>query len=185
MTFNINEFRSTVNRMGIAKTNLFEVSITAPPALKDSGFQTDYLRYMCNSAELPALDVVTYDVKPYGIGSTEKKPSGIDFNTVNTIFYVDEHFRSMNFFHAWISKMVDFNTHHGSHQVYYKSGYATTIDIQVYSANDTKYIRHYTLYNAYPINVGSVTTAWQNQNEVMTLPVGFTYDGINIQTTTR
>ena len=185
MTFNITGFRANVNKMGLAKNNLFEMVISPPRVLRNQGVQSEFLRLMCHSTELPALDIVTYDTKPYAFGPTEKRPAGLDFNTLNTTFYVDEAFNTMNFFQSWISKIVDYNSYRGTFQVYYKESYATTLDLYVYSGNDTKYTRHYTLYNAYPVNVGSVTTAWANQNEVMTLPVGFAYDGINIETVTR
>lgn len=185
MTFNITEFKSNINQFGLAKTNLFEMAITAPKSLRDEGVPVEYLRLMCNSVELPALDIITYDSKPYAYGPTEKRPSGMDFTTLNTIFYVDERFDTLGFFQNWISKVVDYNTYNGSFQVFYKESYVTTLDLYVYSQNTTKYTRHYTFYNAYPINVGTVTTAWQNQNEVMSIPVGFAYDGIKIETITR
>jgi hypothetical protein len=32
----------------------------------------------------------------------------------------------------------------------------------------------------YPTNIGSVSEAWENNAEVMTLPVGFTYDSLTV-----
>jgi hypothetical protein len=33
---------------------------------------------------------------------------------------------------------------------------------------------------AYPIQVGNITEAWEQAGEIMTLPVGFTYDELKV-----
>jgi hypothetical protein len=33
---------------------------------------------------------------------------------------------------------------------------------------------------AYPIQIGNITEAWEAQGELMTLPIGFTYDELKV-----
>ena len=62
----------------------------------------------------------------------------------------------------------------------YKSDYATTIEIIVYSFQSDSITYTYKMSGAYPIQVGNITEAWESQGELMTLPIGFTYDELKV-----
>jgi hypothetical protein len=62
--FNIQEFSSSISKHGVAKDNLFMVSITPPPALRNKGEEdsiVDDLRFFCRSVTLPEFDIQTTD----------------------------------------------------------------------------------------------------------------------------
>ena len=61
----------------------------------------------------------------------------------------------------------------------YKSDYASTVEVVVYSYASESITYTYTMSGAYPVQVGNVTESWGN-TEIMTLPVGFTYDEIKV-----
>jgi hypothetical protein len=113
------------------------------------------------------------------------------------VFMMDSNFNVLKFFHRWMQSVVNYDTKAGYnsqlpgttqavYQVGYKKDYAATITIEVYSGNSPfggKYT--YVLKNAYPVNIGSVLENWEDTNTIMTLNVGISFDGLDVDGTTR
>jgi hypothetical protein len=201
MAFNISEFNATLNKHGLAKSNLFVVTIQMGGNMKlandlaeASKMDTRTLTFLCKSAEMPAIEVQTADFKPRGYGPSEKRPTGFELPILPTVFMVDSNFGVLKFFHRWMQTIVNYDVDGGyssevnggqrPYEFGYRDEYACTIEVTIYSQNQTDKTYTYKFYNAYPTNVGSVQVSWENQAEVMNLPVQFAYDAVKVEATT-
>lgn len=184
MTFKISEFSARLNKNnGLAKTNLFVVRITPPSGLILGQMPTEDMVFFCRSVDIPGININTTDIFNQGHGQLERRASGVTFDPLNAIFMVDGNFGIKRFFHRWAQLVVNYNVDNHfaldqgklPYEVGYKDEYTGTIDITIFSPNnDTSY--SYNFRNVYPTSVGNVTAAWENNDEIMTLPITFQYD---------
>lgn len=192
MSFNIQEFSSAINKHGVAKDNLFMISIVPPSALRNTGDDDSVvpdLRFFCRSVTLPEFDIQTTDYQIQGFGAITRRPQAMTFPILPTVFMVDSNFGILKFFHRWAQLMVNYDTSGGPisavngalpFEMGYKGDYASTVEVVVYSYASESITYTYRFDGAYPIQVGNITEAWGNAGEVMTLPVGFTYDQMKV-----
>ena len=183
MTFNISEFNGKLSKYGLARDNLFFVQITPPG--RESEMPVQDLAFFCNSVSLPALNFEMAQVKRQGYGMTDKRPTGLPFDNLNTTFMVDSTFKVKEFFHGWMQQIVNFDNSQGYNYEYnkmlpfetaYHETYVGTIQIAVYSfqSESIKYV--YRFGNAFPVSVGDITTSWASNDSFMTMPIQFAYD---------
>tara|TARA_R110000744_G_scaffold220297_1_gene339129 strand:+ start:154 stop:915 length:762 start_codon:yes stop_codon:yes gene_type:complete len=192
MAFSISEFNSKIHDHGLAKNNLFFVRIGLPPALLGELSQIPVsrdLEFFCKSVTLPEMDITTADVQPQGFGPNVRRPSGMQFPVLPATFMVDANFGVLKMFHRWTQAIVNYDRSGGNlagvdnalpFELGYKDEYATTMQVAVYSHSSRSVEYVYEFSGVYPVNVGNVTASWENQAEVMTLPVGFTYDQLKV-----
>jgi hypothetical protein len=193
MTFNISEFTSQINRIGIAKNNLFVVSINLPESLSylNDKIAIRDLIFLCKDIKLPNLAVNALPYIPNTIGMVERRPVSMEYPILDAEFMVDSNFNVMKFFHRWIQGIINYDVSSGQYstapgtntlpfEIEYKSNYVSTITVDVYSDNIDYYKYRYVFGNAYPINVGGITPSWQESAQVMSMPVGFSYDTLKV-----
>jgi len=192
MSFNISDFSSKINKHGLAKSNLFFSRFGLPQSLLNELTQipvTRDLEFYCRSVQLPELDVNTVDYQPQAFGSPVRRPQSLNFPILPVVFMVDANFGVLKLFHRWVQSIVNYDRSGGNmgavnnalpFEMGYKNEYSTTMSVAVYSGNTDKVEYVYEFSGVYPVNVGSITTAWENGAEVLTLPVGFTYDTLKI-----
>jgi hypothetical protein len=192
MAFNISDFQAKVNQYGgFARDNLFMVTISAPPGLAATAdISGSELRFFCNSVQLPGLNINTNDVLVQGYGRSEARPIGMGFDPLQTNFLIDSQFKVKDFFHRWLKYIINYDNYDGAtsssgglnaFEMEYKDSYTGAITVYVYSfqSADIQYI--YKFQNAYPTGLGSITTAWENNDTLMSLPVSFTYDIYDVE----
>jgi len=192
MSFNISEFSSALGKHGVARDNLFMVNVTPPKALRNNGEDDSIipdLRFFCRSVTLPEFDIQTTDYQTQAFGAVTRRPQSMTFPILPTVFMVDSNFGIMKFFHRWTQLMVNYDTSAGilaevdgslPYEMGYKNEYASTVEVIVYSYASESITYTYKFSGAYPIQVGNVTEAWGQAGDVMTLPVGFTYDEMQV-----
>ena len=191
MAFSIKDFNAQLHKHGLAQSNLFVLKITLNENLTflEENMATQDMTFLCRSAEVPEVAVQTVDFKPRGYGPSEKRPNGFELPLLPTVFMVDSNFAVMKFFHRWMQKVINYDTSAGPisevdgalpFEMGYKRDYATTIEIIVYSFQSESITYTYKMSGAYPIQVGNITEAWEANGEIMTLPVGFTYDELKV-----
>lgn len=183
MTFNISEFTSKINGYGLARDNLFFVLITPPQTGAD--MPANDLSFFCRSVDLPSITISSADIQNQGYGVFERRPTGMAKDDLNTVFMVDSTFRVKEFFHRWTQNVVNFDNSQGFNVEYrgmlpsetnYKDNYTGTVTVFVYSYNSDQITYRYQFGNAYPLSLGNITTAWDNNDSIMVMPVQFTYD---------
>lgn len=193
MAFNLSEFKAQISSRGLAKNNLAMAQITLPSTMKflEQNISTRELTFLCRTMSLPELSFQTTEVRPYGFGKMEHRPSDFVHGPLNCIFMMDSDFGTMKFFQRWMQGVMNYNTYDGHDQedpqgklpyeFAYKEDYAATMEILVYSGNDASKVYYYTFGNVFPTVLGQVDIDWGNEADVMSLPVSFEYDKFKVQ----
>jgi hypothetical protein len=199
--FNIQQFNATVSKYGVLQTNRFLVLFDLPKTFPSIG-QTrsgtvpldnklttnglDYNRELtlyCESASLPSIMFDTSYVRRYGYGPTERKPYNPVFADMNFQFLGDAHGVILRVFHNWMASIINFNGSRGlrtpsgdlmPYEIEYKDNYKADIRIAVYNDHDDEIII-YTLHDAYPVMLGEIAMGWNDMDNLMRIPVSFTY----------
>lgn len=198
MTFKLQEFITSVSIDGIARTHSYEVIITPPPGL--SALSNDLQKLItlrCSEVQLPEID---FQILPYYkkvIGPGEQRVTGINqYKIIPMEFIVDGNMRVRQFFENWMQYIANYDDQSNystiggdqlPYELAYKDEYVATIDIRVYpmglkNGDGSDMPKIYTLYNAYPVNMGNVGLGWGNIDRNMVLPIGFAYDRIKMPT---
>jgi hypothetical protein len=119
------------------------------------------------------------------------QPTGFSSEPVQTLFMLDSDMQVASFFHSWIQNVVNYSTAAGPFsevngklpfEVGYKEEYACRVIIRHYSTHyETSGVFYEViLENAFPILVGDIDLAWENNDQYSVLPVQFQYDGIQV-----
>lgn len=190
--FNISNFNAEINKNGLAVNNLFFVFISLPNTLKhlEQHLPARSLSFLCKTVNIPTFELTTQQVRTSSIGPLESRPTDLNYQTLSTIFMVDGNFGATKFFHRWMQSITNFNDMNGAQSVdsqnklpyefEYKNNYVATIDVISYSKNSSDRVYNYKFMNAYPIMIGDISHSWENQAEIMTLPISFTYDKYHV-----
>lgn len=184
MAFNISEFNAKLDKHGLARDNLFLVTIT-PPTVLQAELPAGELSFFCRSVALPALTVNTVDVSNQGYGLPQKMPGSLPFDNLNTVFMVDSNFKVKQFFQRWMQHVVNYDNSRGYNyefngalpfEIEYKDNIKGRVEITVFSFHSQEFKFRYRFDNAFPVSTGDVTVAWDQNDSVMVMPVQFAYD---------
>lgn len=171
--FSLKNFRSEVNRRGLAKPNRFEVIIQLPIALtsqKISASDTRLVSLMCEAASLPTQSIGVKTQRIYG--PVYQRPYSVDYGGegLSMTFLLDQQMDVKALFDAWISKIVD----PMQYFVYYHNTYVSKIQINQLNEKDkTSY--SVLLEDAFPRSVALLELNNTTQNQVHKLNVTFGY----------
>lgn len=169
-----NKFMQFVYNRSLSRTNRYLVEITGPsnPDAKiNDGISNYEVSLMCDYASHPAFTIHTKDASFYG-ASDMRPDGGLDFHNITGMsFLLDQDQRVKSYFTKWMDLIIDKK----SYFVNYKSKYtASTIKIhQLDMADNVTYTT--VLYDAYPIEVGSVDAFAQADNQFSRLNVQFNF----------
>lgn len=133
--FNINEFKSVMNKYGgPAKSNLFVMKIYFPSLPTDlstnnSGaartqvgvkyskkqdFINDReLTFFCSEVSLPPINVNVASYKENSIDISQSIPINLTTPSINATFMLDSDHRVISFFHSWMQEVINYNTESG------------------------------------------------------------------------
>lgn len=197
MAFNISEFNAQINKHGLAQSNLFVMRITLPSSLQflEQELGTNVLTFLCRSVDLPQLGVETLEYRPRGFGPGEKRPIAMNFDPLQTIFMVDSNHGVLKFFHRWMQEIVNFDVEAGytssspssllPYEFGYKDDYECTIEVIMYSGPTEDKFYTYKFGKAFPTTIGNLQLAWENNAEIQTLAVTFSYAELKVDGTAR
>lgn len=193
MAFNVNEFNAKVNDLGLAQSNLFVARITVPDGdvgAQAPGGNTADLQFLCRTVDIPDFTVGMTPFRPRGVGPAEQRPTTFDYGPLNLVFMVDSNFDVLKFYHRWMQKVVNYDVSAGgdgatsngtrAYEFGYRDEYAGVIDVKIFSNQIEDKFYEYRFQNAFPTSIGQITSAWENQGEVLLLPVTFAYDEIKV-----
>ena len=195
--FNITDFRSSINKQGVLKSNRYFVSFNIPPYLQDKYGQEEQklMTLRCESVSIPGFDFLSADGPPrMGYGAIEKHPYVPGFTGLNLTFLIDSKSKIYNFFYDWTMAIVNYRGEGGTnfrnqnaagrypYEVGYKSKYQTDLEIRVYDGSMSQdsasvagnEILKVKAFSAFPTGLPAVPMAWDSP-EMMRLPVPFTY----------
>lgn len=190
MAFRISEFKSQMDWFGgPARGSLFEVQIISPRNIKSRANSRDMV-FFCKNATIPGM-VISAAENQQVAQFRRMQPTGFSSEPVQTLFMLDSDMQVASFFHSWIQNVVNYSTAAGPFsevngklpfEVGYKEEYACRVIIRHYSTHYEKSGVFYEviLENAFPILVGDIDLAWENNDQYSVLPVQFQYDGIQV-----
>ena len=125
MPFNINTIKSMINKHGgLARPNKFKVII---PTSQISSLGVMDLSLMCESTNLPGLNLQTNEFRYNGYGMTEKRPYMSAVNDTTMLFYADADSNVVSHFHDWLKLINSFNDSKDTFK--YPDDYVVDIDI--------------------------------------------------------
>jgi hypothetical protein len=176
MAFNINTFKSELNKTGIVKTSNFEVQITPPTAITNA----DLLKSMAmraQSVSMPGRSISTVDYEIYG--PVQKIASGSQFDDITINFILSESLTEKEFFENWQDLIVGKYRQSEGKAVYDQmdlSFYNTYIGELIITRFDDlgKPKKKLKCIEVYPSNVGNISYTWADVN-IATLDVTFAY----------
>lgn len=188
--FNINEFKSVMNKYGgPAKSNLFVVSFGSwKPGYRKTDFIDERdLRFFCSEVTIPALNINSASYTPNTIGIPQAMPLNLSSVGINSTFMLDSEHRVISFFHSWMQEIINYdpvsngylsqiNGDHLPFEIGYKEDYVTTMTIEHFKTNtDGKLENPYSYYfeNVFPTEVGSKTFSWAPSDSIQTLSINF------------
>lgn len=182
--------RAGIRRWGIEKPSMTYIGITPPATLAavvpDAKAVLDRLITLrAERINQPGIQLATNSVRRYGVGGAEKKPFSASFSDVGVSFIGDAGGVIHQFFYMWMNSIVA--THDmpsgganrdpfgkAPFEVEYRDNYRSRIQIITYDEIQEE-IGTITLYNAYPTSLGEIQRDWAGVNDLVRIPVQFTY----------
>lgn len=186
MPFNISEFKATREKAGILRTHDYMLRIPYPTGLvRDLVFleQDRTIELSCDSCNFPLTGVHTYGVQRYGYGAVEQRPTLPKFSPLQCTFYADAAGDLWRFFHEWLKVAVNLNFGQTQYQngapasayeINYKLEYAVDIHLHIFDQTGNM-VRHVGFREAYPTDVGDIALSWGRLNEMVKIPVMFSF----------
>ena len=192
MAFNISEFKARIDRLGgLARKNLFIADIVfngRNTNIAVPNFTQSDLRFFCKSATVPGLNIAVQEHYPNGFGLPHSVPTALQPDQLNLVFMLDSQHKVLNFFHQWMQKVVNYDVSKGMfaevggqlpYEIGYKTDYASTIRIAVYSTDSNTYYE-FILYDAFPTQISPLDVAWEDKDSYATITVNFAYSGMKV-----
>ena len=190
------QFQAALRRRSVARTNLFDVTITLPTILQGPRFLPlgAELSLWAESAQLPGYNIQTDSIKRYGVGPMESVPYSIQTNDLTLSFIGDGAGGIQKFFYLWMHGIVrgdeDVRTDDLSttglqpYEVEFKDRYATVITITQYDEMGDV-INVYELTDAFPKNIPDISVSWTDNNAFMQFGVTFSYLQAKLKTASQ
>lgn len=193
MPFNINSFKSVVQKTGYLPTSKFELYL-APPKILQNGNTNRIIKehvYRVEQVRAPGINIQVVDNAIYGIGTVQKFPVNAQYNDFSFEIYSDGYGQIWQFWHNWLNTIFNFtsteNAGNGSAFKYatytakYKEEYATTMQLKIYD-NFGNEIQDFNLYEAFPVSLREVPLSWSQPNDMIKLTVGVSYKEHTVKT---
>lgn len=167
MAFNVNEMRAQLVGGG-ARPSLFQINISNPV----SAVADLKLAFMAKAASLPARTLTSIPVSYFG--RTIKFNGTTTYDTWQTTVINDEDFLVRNALEDWMSQInlaqQNITTLGRSPAAYKSQG-----EVVQYS-KDGGILRKVQFYGLWPSNLGDITLAWENGDQIEEFTVQWEYD---------
>lgn len=200
MPFSVQLFKSLAGQKGFMRTNKFQVEITKPQNLWDQSTDNvswdqntlNTVTFRCEASSLPGVQVATHEVKAYGYGPFKRKPYNVTFTDVNLTILADETGEIWKFFRRWIDLVFNTSTAPiGGRTSYGNVNYLNVNYLQDYTS--PKMVLHIfpttwdlnkgdqapkisiEFFDAFPIFLGDIRLDWADNNQIMKIPLTFSF----------
>lgn len=172
MPFNINTFISNGLTYGGQRPALFSVSTTVPAGIGIDTTTVKKFEYVCRASELPPAQIGIVEA-PY-FGRKIKLLGDRTFPDWTCTIMNDEDFAVRAMLELWSNAMNRLQSN-VMDPAMIGGAYKTDQTISQYS-KDGQVTRQYTMYGAFPYNVGSIAVDWEQTNTFESFPVNWAYD---------
>ena len=171
-------FQSAIK--GGVRPNLFSVEHGLPqgvavPTIDGTGSSEESVAFMCKAAALPATNVGTVEL-PFR-GRVLKVPGDRTYETLTATFYNDDAFALRSAYEKWIAVTngVDANVAETDISDVFRNVTVSQLDKFSGGANKLKILRSYELVGAWPVSVGQIAIAYDNNDSYEEFDVEFAY----------
>lgn len=176
MAFDIIDFKANaLKRDGILPKNRFIFSFTSPISVPSAIGERD-LRYYCHSISLPGRNVELGSHKRYGVGFVEKNVLNGSIQDFQASFLADGNGDVIGLFDTWFQYMTGSKQHLDNSDdmftVPYRDEIVTNATLEIYDYTN-KSVKVYGLKEIFPVAIGDVQLAWEDQNSFYTVPITF------------
>jgi len=167
MPFNINGFKSEINKQGgLATPNKFRMLITGG-ILNSSKARA--IAMLINQANIPGRALATNDIRTYG--PIRKAPYNSVYDDLQiSVFCTNDGLFPRDLFEEWQNSIVKTTTG----QLNYFDQYVADLEVEQYDENQ-KIIFSCKFIDAYPVIVSPLGLDWSATNQVQNLSVTFAY----------
>lgn len=197
-TFNISRFRSEVTSFDNLLPNHSFLVVFAPMdwvstrAVRE-GIDTN-LTMRCDNVVLPSISLLQeQNIRRYGFGPVENVAYGINVGDFTLQFIVDKQASIIDFFEAWMNKIVNRDSYGGAninnrlgadktpYEVAYKDTYVCpSVNVFVYDRSQNT-VLEYNIYDVFPTGIQSMNLAWAEENSFMRLNITFSFTDLRIR----
>jgi hypothetical protein len=117
------------------------------------------------------------------MGTFDRRPFGVQVTDIPLTFMLDQKGTVQELFRTWTNFIVNYSYKEGEHkaingkhlfEIGYRDQYLCDIDIICLDQQQQNIITYH-LYEAFPMQIGDVTTAWSETDSFGVLPVQFTF----------
>ena len=199
-SFDISTFRAEVTGIdGVLPTHSFLVRFAPMDWMKlfpsaDRNSIDEMLTMRCDNVILPSINLLQeQNIRRYGFGPVENVAYGVNVGDFSLQFIVDRNAWVVDFFEAWLNKIVNRDSYGGAnmnadvgngrtpYEVAYKDSYAcSSINVFIYDrAQNT--VMEYNIYDAFPTGIQSMNMSWSEENAMMRLNVTFSFTDLRIR----
>jgi len=186
--FSLNKFVANINsKGGFWQPNRFLVriqpSLKMAPSIRSILNEFDNMSFICNSAALPGIQIITSDHRRQNMGTFDRRPFGVQVTDIPLTFMCDQRGIIQNLFRSWTNFIVNYSYEQDEHgrsgekhlfEVGYREQYLCEMDIMCFDQRQENIITYH-LYEAFPMQVGDITAAWSETDSFGVLPVQFTF----------
>jgi len=166
-------------------SSINKLSKSLQPQTSGNILTSSDLSLLCEQATLPGMSLTTSEIRRHGYGAVEKKPYSTVYTDQTFTFYGDNRGRVHRHFYSWINGIVksdlipsqtNLSGYNGllPFEVEYKENYSVDITITCFD-EVTQEIIICKLIQAYPIFLGDVSLSWAETDNIMRIPITFTY----------
>lgn len=176
-------FLADIRASSVARTNLFEITITPPQILNGDGTARKISLY-AQASGLPGTFLQGYDnLKRYGFGPNEFLPREQQTNDTTITFIGDGRGEIYKFFYRWMQGIVPSDiapysqnqnfTGLAPYEVEFRQNYASTIQLTMFNEQGQSIIE-YEFTEAFPKSLPDVQLNWSDTG-MMVFPVVFAF----------
>lgn len=178
----IEDMVATISDTGILKPNKYAVKINIPSSMTGEGFTTtEATKQMLPRIERVTLPEVGLETIEDPSNTTESLPilkSHSQFEQLSLNIILSEDAREKTYMDEWVRNAYGY---YDKYIMRYYDDYTGEIEVTLYStmANDSKEskpIKKYTFYNAYPVSVGDIELAYSETDTYSTIAVSFNWN---------
>ena len=181
--FNVDGFTSTINALGLANPNKFQVAIAFPKSLGVLGTKamdnqpdnstSQELNLMCESVSIAGRGVQTILDLQYGL-RREMPYNAPVYQPITLSFLCSRELKEKQLLDKWINFIVPNNKGKGFDVAYYKD-YVETLTVYLLDSDGktVKYTQEY--IEAYPKTVNAIELNHSTQNNVARVTADFQY----------
>jgi len=176
MSFNISEFKSSINKLGVQHLNTYQALIHPPRALNNPVLNE--LQYRVNSINWPGVSIATDEIRYKGYGLGESRPIAIGYEDITITVVADAEGKIHNFFHSWFELIFPTNDEEIGTQNIEFINYPKEIYGGLTLMVGDKRGRYHTnikFIDPYVTQLAPLQMSWDSSNAIMLIPVTFKY----------